>query len=325
MDVTAEFERTRRQRQLPNFDQDAVAGGTVMVIGAGGLGCPALQALAAAGVGKITIVDDDLVSLSNLHRQILFGVSDIGQPKVDVAARQLRQLQPGIVVSTCDRRITADNALSLIDGHDLVLDCTDTFAAKYLIADACEILEIPLVWGTVLGFSASMSVFRTGVVHLRDVFPTIPETTQTCATAGVLGATTAVVGSLMATEALKLLSSLPTCIGTIVTYDARTTTMKNFKVRRDPARTIPTRLPHHNEIDIFVDIRERTERELDVKIPDSVHVPSSAATQDSLACFFSQHHGKMLGVFCASGTRALQFIQQWQGLAAECGVTLVAL
>ena len=198
-------ERTDRQRRLPGFDQDAVAAARVLVIGAGGLGCPVVQALAAAGVGYLHIVDSDSVELSNIQRQPLFGVPDVGKPKAEVAARRALELCPSLTVEISVRHVDASWILDLFatSAPDCVVDCTDTFASKYLIADAAQVAGLPLVWGTVLRFGGSVSLFESDGAHLRDIFPTTPQTVESCAIAGVLGATTAVVGSLMATEVLK--------------------------------------------------------------------------------------------------------------------------
>ena len=142
-------ERTDRQRRLPGFDQDAVAAARVLVIGAGGLGCPVVQALAAAGVGYLHIVDSDSVELSNIQRQPLFGMSDVGEPKAEVAARRALELCPSLTVETTIRHVDASWILDLFaaSAPDCVVDCTDTFASKYLIADAAQVAGLPLVWG----------------------------------------------------------------------------------------------------------------------------------------------------------------------------------
>ncbi len=240
-------ERTDRQRRLPGFDQDAVAAARVLVIGAGGLGCPVVQALAAAGVGYLHIVDSDSVELSNIQRQPLFGVSDVGEPKAEVAARRALQLCPSLTVETSVRHVDASWILDLFaeSAPDCVVDCTDTFASKYLIADAAQVAGLPLVWGTVLRFGGSVSLFEPDGAHLRDIFPTIPQTVESCALAGVLGATTAVVGSLMATEVLKYVSGLPTAAGSLLTYDALSGTCTSFGAVPDPARVVPVDLSAH--------------------------------------------------------------------------------
>ncbi|OZB89286.1 MAG: hypothetical protein B7X41_03595 [Microbacterium sp. 14-71-5] len=210
-----EAQRTARQTRLPELGelgQRRLAAARVLVIGAGGLGAPALLYLAAAGVGTIGIVDDDVVSLTDLHRQVIHGAA-VGEPKVDSAARRLAELAPDVVVETYRVRLDESNARDVLSGYHLVLDGTDTFATRYLISDTCAELGVPLVWASVLRFDAQVSVFWSrppaGVapVTLRDLFPEppAPGSVPSCAEAGVLGALCGMVGSMMATEALKLI------------------------------------------------------------------------------------------------------------------------
>ncbi|WP_263729471.1 ThiF family adenylyltransferase [Cellulomonas sp. SG140] len=211
-----EVQRTARQSRLPELGelgQRRLAAARVLVIGAGGLGAPALLYLAAAGVGTIGIVDDDEVSLTDLHRQVIHATAAVGEPKVASAARRLAELAPDVVVEAHRVRLDEANARTLLTGYDLVLDGTDTFATRYLISDTCAELGVPLVWASVLRFDAQVSVFWSrppaGIapVTLRDLFPEppAPGSVPSCAEAGVLGALCGMVGSMMATEALKLI------------------------------------------------------------------------------------------------------------------------
>lgn len=244
-----ELRRIARQLALPGFglpQQERLAEAHVLVIGAGGLGCPAMQSLAAVGVGRITVIDDDDVDLSNIHRQILFGADDEGRPKVEVAAERLRRLQPGITVTPLRARFTSENAVELVAAADLVLDGSDTFATKYLVADAAELTGTPLVWGTVLRYRGDVALWWSGPgspeggAGLRDLFPDQPaaDSVPDCATAGVLGVTTAVVAGLMATEAVKHLSGIGTSlVGTLLSYDALAAETRKFSVSHDPDRS----------------------------------------------------------------------------------------
>ena len=207
----------------------------------------------------------------------------------------------------------------------MIVDCTDTFATKYLIADAAEITGIPLVWGSVLRYQGSVSVFRTGSAHLRDLFPTIPETLESCAEAGVLGATTAVIGSLMATETLKFLAGLPTLEGRLLTYEALSGTFQNFALSPDPERVPVTDLSAYKLPKILLDVREQNERETQVKYPDSLHLPLSVATEDAVRAMLKPLAGERVGVFCKSGARAAKFIQKWDAVAADYGVRLTGV
>jgi molybdopterin/thiamine biosynthesis adenylyltransferase/rhodanese-related sulfurtransferase len=226
--------RTARQRRLPQLNelgQRRLANARVLVLGAGGLGSPALIYLAAAGVGTIGIVDSDDVEPSNLQRQIVHGQADVGRPKVVSAAESIAQIAPEAVVVQHADRLGPDNAAAIIGGYDVVIDGTDNFPTRFLVNDTCAALGLPLVWASVLRFDAQLSVFwatppagsgLTGV-HLRDLFPTPPAEGEVpnCAEAGVLGALCGQVGSLMATEAIKLIAGIGTpLIGRILVIDA---------------------------------------------------------------------------------------------------------
>ena len=208
--------RTLRHAALAGFGpvgQRRLAGATVGVMGAGGLGSSALLALAAAGIGRIVLIDDDTVDLSNLHRQIIHGVGDVGRSKLDSAIESIHAVSPETVVVPHQVRLDATNAVELLRGCDVVLDGSDTMATRTAVAAACEELGIPLVWGTVQEWHAQLTVFWSappeGVepIVLRDLFD--PATTgepSSCAAVGVLGALTVQVGALMATEAIKLVT-----------------------------------------------------------------------------------------------------------------------
>ena len=322
-----EAERVSRQDRLPGFDLQAVATAHVLVIGAGGLGCPVVQALAAAGVGSIALVDHDVIELSNLQRQPLFGFADCGRAKAEVAAHRAREIAPALRVTVYRRYLEASWILDLLADENpaVIVDCTDTFATKYLIADAAEITGIPLVWGSVLRYQGSVSVFRSGSAHLRDLFPTTPETLESCAEAGVLGATTAVIGSLMATETLKFLAGLPTLEGRLLTYEALSGTFQNFALSPDPERASVTDLNAYELPKILLDVREQSERETQVKYPNSLHLPLCAATEDAVRAMLKPFAGECVGVFCKSGARAAKFIKDWDAVAADYGVRLTGV
>ncbi|WP_350347483.1 ThiF family adenylyltransferase [Agromyces sp. G08B096] len=223
--------RTARQRRLPELGelgQLRLANARVLVLGAGGLGAPALTWLAAAGIGTIGIVDDDVVELSNLHRQPLHGVADLGRPKVDSAAEAIAALAPDAVIERHRLRLEPGNAASVLAGYDLVLDGTDTFETRYLVDDTCAELGLPLVWASVLRFDAQLSVFwaRPPIgegVRLRTLFPEPPAPGEvpSCAEAGVLGALCGQVGAMMAQEAVKLITGIgEPLLGRVVVIDA---------------------------------------------------------------------------------------------------------
>ena len=244
--LTAE-ERARYSRHLllPQIGDDGqrrLRAARVAVVGAGGLGAPVLQYLAAAGVGRIGIVDDDVVDVTNLQRQVVHGHADVGRPKVDSAADAVRAVDPGVEVVAHRVRLTADNADLLAD-YDLVVDGADNFPTRYVVNDACVRLGLPEVWGSVLRFDAQVAVFwgrpprdwPVAPVQLRDVFPEPPPegSVPSCAAAGVLGALCGQVGSLMATEAIKLVTGTGRLLlGRVAVLDALAGTWREVPLRR---------------------------------------------------------------------------------------------
>ena len=250
----AQLARYARQITLPQIGmsgQRRLQNARVLVIGAGGLGSPALLYLAAAGVGTLGVIDDDRVEESNLHRQVIHGVADVGAAKVDSARAAVAAVNPDVVVETYPVRLTADNALDIVSGYDLVLDGADNFPTRYLVSDACEILDIPCVWGAILAFHGQVSVFwaspPAGVepVTYRDIFPEPPPagSVPSCAEGGVLGALCATVGSVMVNEAIKLITGAGrTLLGRLALYDALEVTWRELTIRADPHRTPVTEL-----------------------------------------------------------------------------------
>ncbi|MGB3828490.1 MAG: molybdopterin-synthase adenylyltransferase MoeB [Ornithinimicrobium sp.] len=244
-----QIERYSRHLLVPGIGmpgQRRLLNARVCVVGAGGLGCPALVYLAAAGVGHITIIDSDVVEVSNLQRQVLHRTVDVGTPKVLSAARALRELNPMVSVSTRHTSVRADTVRDLIRGHDLVLDGTDNFPTRYLVNDACVELGLPLVWAAVLRFDAQVSTFvpepmvpADEATQLRDLFPTAPppEVVPSCADAGVLGAMVGQVGSIMAAEAIKLITGAGTpLVGRVMLIDVAGMTTREIPLRPNPGR-----------------------------------------------------------------------------------------
>jgi adenylyltransferase/sulfurtransferase len=206
-----ELDRYARHIVLPGVGgagQARLKKGAVLVVGAGGLGSPVLLYLAAAGVGRLGIVEMDRVDLSNLQRQVLFDTAAIGQPKAQAARARLESLNHHVQVETHALKLDAQNALALLKPYDLVLDCTDNFPTRYLVNDACVLLGKPLVYGAIHQFEGQLSVFHfQGGPCYRCLFPNPPKpgTVPSCSEAGVFGVLPGVIGSLMATEALKIL------------------------------------------------------------------------------------------------------------------------
>ena len=212
----AEIERYSRQLVLPEWGaaaQLAVTEASVLVIGAGALGAPVALYLAGAGVGRIGILDDDAVELSNLHRQLLHFTPDIGVPKAESAAAKLRYLNPDVVIEPYQVRADADNAAALVEGQDLVVDCSDSFATRYAVNAACCAARVPLVEAGVLGMAGLVMSIKPGrTACYRCAFPVEPRDAPRCADAGVLGPAAGVIGSLQALEALKLLTGVAPAI-----------------------------------------------------------------------------------------------------------------
>ena len=222
-----DMERHARHLVLPNVGHEGQAklvAARVLVIGAGGLGSPVLLYLAAAGIGTIGIVDDDLVDVSNLQRQIIHRTEDVGSKKVDSAKDKLLALDPNIKVELYPFRLNPENALDVFQGWDVVVDGTDNIPTRYLIDDACHLLSIPWIYGSIHRFEGQVSVFSTEQSRCyRDLFPEAPPagTLQNCADAGVFGVLPGVVGGIQATEVIKLILGLETkLIGSLLLYDA---------------------------------------------------------------------------------------------------------
>lgn len=239
------LERYSRHLRLPQVGlegQRRLARSTVLMVGAGGLGSPAAFYLAAAGVGCLRLVDDDLVDRSNLQRQILHCEASIGEPKVDSAARTLSALNPRTRIERVHARVGADNVDALLDGADVVLDGADNFPTRYLLSDACVKLGKPLVYGAVHRFEGQVSVFdagrRRGVSPCyRCLFPLPPaaEDAPNCAEAGVLGVLPGVIGLLQATETLKLLLGIGAPLdGRLLNFDALAMRFRESRVTPDP-------------------------------------------------------------------------------------------
>ncbi|HTE60686.1 MAG TPA: HesA/MoeB/ThiF family protein [Solirubrobacteraceae bacterium] len=212
----AEIERYSRQLVLPEWGaaaQLALAEASVLVIGAGALGSPVALYLAGAGVGRMGIVDDDDVELSNLHRQLLHFTPDLGIAKVESAAAKLRLLNPDVVVEPYRMRVDAGSAPALLEGQDLVVDCSDSFATRYAVNAACCAARMPLVEAGVLGMAGLVMSIKPGrTACYRCAFPVAPQDAPRCADAGVLGPAAGVVGSLQALEAMKLLTGIAPAI-----------------------------------------------------------------------------------------------------------------
>jgi molybdopterin/thiamine biosynthesis adenylyltransferase/rhodanese-related sulfurtransferase len=245
-----ELLRYQRHLGLAGFGpaaQEKLRAGSILVIGAGGLGCPALLYLAAAGVGRIVLLDADTVDVSNLQRQILYTTADAGRPKATAAAERLRALNPHLAIEAHPVRFTRANALDLVRSVDLVLDGSDNFSTRYLVNDACVLADRPFVYGAIQGFEGQVSVFNhRGGPTYRCLFPEppAPGAAPNCAEAGVLGVLPGFVGSLQATEAIKLLAGIGEPLsGRLFLYDALAMSTRTLRLASDPRSRAITELP----------------------------------------------------------------------------------
>ncbi len=224
MSVIQEFLRYNRQTMLPEIGdsgQEKLKQARVLVIGAGGLGCPILQYISTAGVGTIGIVDFDKIEIHNLHRQILYTEDQVGLSKALIAKEKLEALNPLIKVAAFEAKLTIENAVQIIQDFDVVVDGSDNFATRYLVNDTCVALGKPLVYGSILGFEGQIAVFNhQGNKNLRNLFPEPPNPKEVpnCSLNGVLGTLPGMIGTMMAHETLKLIIGLPTLKNELVLY-----------------------------------------------------------------------------------------------------------
>jgi adenylyltransferase/sulfurtransferase len=250
MNEEIQYERYQRQLILKGFGVEAqrkLKAARVLVIGAGGLGCPIMQYLVAAGVGQIGIADHDTVSVSNLHRQILFGQEDVGRPKVEVVKRKMNALNQDTVVEIWQEKWTSSLCLEKFPLFDIIVDATDNFASRYMINDACVLLGKPLVFGAVSQFEGQVAVFNHVIengnrsVNYRDLFPEPPASGEVlnCAEGGVLGVLPGMIGAMQATEVIKLITGLgKPLVNRLWNYNALTQDVFVMQLVSNPAGTV---------------------------------------------------------------------------------------
>jgi molybdopterin/thiamine biosynthesis adenylyltransferase/rhodanese-related sulfurtransferase len=339
--TSAEKRRYSRQVVIPVFGeagQESLKNAKVLCIGAGGLGSPALMYLAAAGVGTLGVVDFDTVDETNLHRQILFGQSDLGKLKVDVAQSKLLEINPNILVHTYPVRLETSNAIEIFAKYDLIIDATDNFSTRYLINDAAVLLKKPYVWGSVNRFDGQVAIFWSeyGPCY-RCLHPTPPPpgTVQNCAEAGVLGVLCATVASLQVNEAVKVITGIGDVqIGQLIIYDAleaqysKVTVNKN--TRCELCGSTPSQLSllqdyeafcgsngeisaeelkkmfENNDDFLLIDVREVEELEISV-IPGSIHIPQRFFLD--LSVLSQLPHDKVIILHCHSGVRSARCLE----------------
>lgn len=302
---TVRYSRHLMLPEIGDIGQRRLKNARVLAIGAGGLGSPSLLYLAAAGVGTLGVIDDDLVDRSNLHRQVLHTDAGVGTPKASSAARALTDLNPDVTVVEHRHRLTEDNIDEIFSQYDLVMDGTDNFQTRYLVEAACTRLGIPEVWGSILQFNGQVSVFWTGEravaagapgpdgISLRDLFPTPPPPgdVPSCGDVGVLGALPGQIGTIMATEAVKLICGIgEPLVGRVMVVDTLkaeiyTVPFGPRPLPRPEPLTAAELLPYCSapkvaEVDIveFARLREQGVRVLDVREDSerrAAHLPGS--------------------------------------------------
>jgi len=293
--------RYARQTILPEIGTEGQARlgrAHVLVVGAGGLGVPVLQYLAGAGVGRITIVDADRVAAHNLHRQPLYRMDRIGQPKAEAAAAALAALNPEVTVTPLPEMLDPANAPALVDAADLVLDCADTFAASLTLSDICHAQGRPLITASALALSGYVAGCAGGAPSLRAIFPDLPERGATCATAGVMGPVVAALGALQAQMALSVLLGLaPSPLGQLLSLDARVWRMGGFRFDAAPEPDRPLCFIARSQIregDLLIDLRS----EAAPFSAEARHVPP-----EDIAGLTLPEEGRLV-LACATGLRA---------------------
>jgi adenylyltransferase/sulfurtransferase len=317
----------------------------VLCVGAGGLGSPALLYLAAAGVGTLGIVDDDVVDESNLQRQVIHGQSDIGKPKAQSAKESVAEINPLIKVNLHQVRLDSTNVLDIFRDYDLIVDGTDNFATRYLVNDACVLLGKPYVWGSIYRFEGQVSVFWDEYgPNYRHLYPEPPPPgmVPSCAEGGVLGVLCASIGSVMVTEAIKLITGIgEPLVGRLMIYDALEMSYRTVKVRRDPSAPAITELIDYeafcgavseeasdavkestisvkelkdlldsNAPIALIDVREPNEFEI-VSIPGATLIPKGEFLNGNALARLPQD--KQVVLYCKSGMRSAEALAVTKG------------
>lgn len=336
-----ELRRYNRHIILPEFGldkQNKLKEARVLVIGAGGLGCPILLYLTAAGVGNITILDSDVIDESNLQRQVLYSQNDIGKSKAQTAAQKLKEQNPYININAFVTDININNALDYITNHDIIIDGCDNFATRYLLNDACVIANKPLIFGSIYKFEGQVSVFNynNGPTY-RCIYPEPPNPSEvpSCSEIGVIGVLPGIIGTLQATEAIKLICGIGEPLsGKLLIYDALTNFQTILSIEKNVEIKITellsnyevfcgiknSKIPDNDELspkefaellkskDIFlIDVRETWEYEI-CHIENAILIPLQTLPKH----FEKIPRNKIIGIYCHHGIRsrnALEFLK----------------
>ncbi|MBW4051545.1 MAG: HesA/MoeB/ThiF family protein [Proteobacteria bacterium] len=320
-------DRYSRQTVLPEVGpegQQRLRAASVLVVGAGGLGCAVLQYLCAAGVGRLFILDHDRVEESNLHRQPLYRMSDLGEPKALAAAAAMHALNPQVRADGAVQRLTPANAAEWVARADIVVDAADSLALTYILSDECQHRAKPLVSASVLGLSGYVGAFCGGAPSYRAVFPEMPRLAGSCAQSGVLGTAVGVIGTLQAHLTLALLLQLsPTMLGELVSVDFRSLRFSGFSFaaasepEAPPLRFIAPE--HVSEADVVVDLRSLTEAPKS-PFPSALRVGVEEVERTGLA----QVRDARVVLCCRSGIRAWRAAEALRR-AGHTDLALIAL
>ncbi|UWQ80380.1 ThiF family adenylyltransferase [Leisingera sp. S132] len=304
--------RYARQMILPEVGaegQARLARAHVLVVGAGGLGCPVLQFLGGAGVGRITVMDGDVVEESNLHRQVLYSTADIGLPKAQAARQQVLAANPGLQVTAQVRRLDAANAVQMVAAADLVVDAADSFAVSYILSDECLRQGKVLISASALGQSGYAGGFCGGVPSLRAVFPDLPAQAATCATAGVMGPVVGMIGALQAQLALKaLLDHQPSPLGQLFVFRLGDLQVSSFRFdgAEEPEEPLSfIAASHITPEDTVIELRDTTEAP-ELPVPQAVRIARADLPAAGLP-----REGRVV-LCCRSGLRAWGAAQDLQ-------------
>ncbi|MEM9578168.1 MAG: HesA/MoeB/ThiF family protein [Pseudomonadota bacterium] len=313
--------RYGRQTLLPGIGQagqDRLARTHIAVVGAGGLGCPALQYLAGAGIGRITIIDPDVVEESNLHRQPLYTMADLGRPKAQAARDALQALNPQVEVIAQVAQLGPGKAPRLAAEADLIVDAADSFAVSYILSDACLEAGTPLVSASALGQTGYVGGFCGGAPSLRAVFPDLPATGATCATAGVLGPVVGVMGALQAQIALRCVLGAQPALGQMITADLSALRFGGFSFQGSPEPENAFPFVAESMLrssDLIVELRDPREA------PEMICPGAVRLSQDDI-CARARVSGQRVVLCCQSGLRAWRVAK---GLHAQGDMPLALL
>ena len=307
--------RYARQEILPEIGtigQARLRSAHAVVVGAGGLGCPALQYLVAAGLGQITIVDGDTISLSNFHRQTLYREDQTGALKAQIAVEILQRLNSDCVLKSVPYALTPTNTEMLLADADIVLDCADSFAVSYILSDICEEKRLPLISASALEFNGYVGGFCGGSPSLRAVFPDLPERAATCATAGVLGPVVGTIGAMQAQMAIaQILVLEPAPLGQLITLDLRNYRFGGFRFDTAPepeGALLRFIAPHDiNADDFIVELRDMEETPQPVSPKANRH-----SVDDFCPSGPTPNEGQRAVLCCRSGLRSWQAARRLQ-------------